>query len=114
MLGLSVSASAAFDAEDSQNINHINTNVWKLTSAFVDSVASFTWDQNNNAQLSPAQYFAYALSNLISDIGSMVTGAVSWITSYVGAVTGNPLILAFVIVAFVGLGVGLINRLIKL
>ena len=60
MLGLSVPASAAFDAEDSQNINHINTNVWKLTSAFVDSVASFTWDQNNNAQLSPAQYFAYA------------------------------------------------------
>lgn len=57
---------------------------------------------------------AYALSNLITDIGSMVTGAVSWITSYVGAVTSNPLILAFVIVAFVGLGVGLINRLIKL
>ena len=56
----------------------------------------------------------YALSNLITDIGSMVTGAVSWITSYVGAVTSNPLILAFVIVAFVGLGVGLINRLIKL
>ena len=64
MLGLSVPASAAFDAEDSQNINHINTNVWKLTSAFVDSVASFTWDQNNNAQLSPAQYFAYALHTL--------------------------------------------------
>ena len=56
----------------------------------------------------------YALSNLNTDIGSMVTGAVSWITSYVGAVTSNPLILAFVIVAFVGLGVGLINRLIKL
>lgn len=56
----------------------------------------------------------YALSNLITDIGSMVTGAVSWITSYIGAVTSNPLILAFVIVAFVGLGVGLINRLIKL
>ena len=44
----------------------------------------------------------------------MVTGAVSWITSYVGAITSNPLILAFVIVSFVGLGVGLINRLIKL
>lgn len=57
---------------------------------------------------------SYALSNLITDIGSMVTGAVSWISSYVGAVTSNPLILAFVIVAFVGLGVGLINRLIKL
>lgn len=64
LLGLAVPASAAFDAEDSQNINHINTNVWKLTSAFVDSVASFTWDQNNDAQLSPAQYFAYALHGL--------------------------------------------------
>lgn len=64
MLGLAVPASAAFDAEDSQNIGHINTNVWKLTSAFVDSVASFTWDQNNNAQLSPAQYLAYALHAL--------------------------------------------------
>lgn len=70
MLGLSVPASAAFDAEDSQNINHINTNVWKLTSAFVDSVASFTWDQNNNAQLSPAQYFAYALHGFKGTITS--------------------------------------------
>lgn len=56
----------------------------------------------------------YTLATLITDIGSMVTGAVSWITSYVGAITSNPLILAFVIIAFVGLGVGLINRLIKL
>lgn len=56
----------------------------------------------------------YTLATLITDIGSMVTGAVSWIGSYVGAITGNPLILAFVIIAFVGLGVGLINRLIKL
>lgn len=56
----------------------------------------------------------YTLATLITDIGSMVTGAVSWITSYVGVITGNPLILAFVIIAFVGLGVGLINRLIKL
>lgn len=70
LFGLSVPASAAFDAEDSQNINHINTNVWKLTSAFVDSVASFTWDQNNNAQLSPAQYFAYALHGFKGTITS--------------------------------------------
>lgn len=31
-----------------------------------------------------------------------------------GAITSNPLILAFVIVAFVGLGVGLIRRLVRL
>ena len=35
----------------------------------------------------------YTLATLITDIGSMVTGAVSWIGSYVGAVTSNPLIL---------------------
>ena len=70
LFGLSVPASAAFDAEDSENINHINTNVWKLTSAFVDSVASFTWDQNKDAQLTPAQYFAYALHGLKGSITS--------------------------------------------
>lgn len=64
MLGLSVPASAAFDAEDSQNIDHINTNVWALASALVSGVANFTWDQSNNAQLAPAQYFAYALHAL--------------------------------------------------
>lgn len=56
----------------------------------------------------------YALSNLMTDITSFVTAAISWISSYVGAITGNGLILGFVIVAFVGMGVGLINRLIKL
>lgn len=56
----------------------------------------------------------YALSNLMTDITSFVTAAISWITSYVGAITSNGLILGFVIVAFVGMGVGLINRLIKL
>ena len=50
----------------------------------------------------------------MTDITSFVTSAVSWITSYVGAITSNGLILGFVIVAFVGMGVGLINRLIKL
>lgn len=43
----------------------------------------------------------------------MVTGAVGWITSYVGAITSNPLILGFVILLIVGMGVGLIRRLIR-
>lgn len=54
------------------------------------------------------------LAAIINDIGSLVTGAVSWVGSFVGAITDNPLILMFVIVGFVGLGVGLIKRLIRL
>lgn len=54
------------------------------------------------------------MASIIADITSLVTAAVSWISSYVTVITGNPLLLIFVIVAFVGLGVGLIKRLIKL
>lgn len=55
-----------------------------------------------------------AMSTLVGDVGTIVTAAVGWIGEYVGAITENPLILMFVLVAFVGLGVGLINRLIRL
>ena len=57
---------------------------------------------------------AGTLAAIISDIGSLVTGSVSWIGSFVGAITSNPLILMFVIIGFVGLGVGLIKRLTRL
>lgn len=55
---------------------------------------------------------AYTIASMISDIGSFVTGAVSWVGSFVGAITGNPLILGFVLVALIGTGIGVINRLI--
>ena len=55
---------------------------------------------------------SYALSNMITDIGSLVTGAVSWVSSFVGAITSNGLILGFVLVALIGTGIGVINRLI--
>lgn len=54
------------------------------------------------------------MASILSDITSMVTSAVGWVTSFVGAITSNPLILTFVLIAFIGTGVGLINRLIKL
>ena len=57
---------------------------------------------------------AVTIATLLGNVTTFVTSAVSWIGSFVGAITGNPLILMFVIVAFVGLGVGLINRLIRL
>lgn len=54
------------------------------------------------------------LASILTDITSMVTSAVGWITSFVGAITSNPLIMCFVLIAFIGTGVGLIRRLIRL
>lgn len=54
------------------------------------------------------------MASILSDITSVVTAAIGWINSFVGAITGQPLLLLFVVVAFVGLGVGLIRRIIRL
>lgn len=54
------------------------------------------------------------MATILSDISLVVTEAISWITSFVGVITANPLLLLFVIVCFVGLGVGLIGRLIHI
>lgn len=55
---------------------------------------------------------SYSISTMMTDIGSWVTNSISWIGSFVGAITDNKLILGFVLVALIGTGVGLINRLI--
>ena len=60
------------------------------------------------------QTVTVTISTILTDVSSFVTSAVGWVGDYAEAITGNPLILAFVIVAFVGLGVGLIRRLIRL
>lgn len=54
------------------------------------------------------------MATLLSNVTSFVTEAISWVTSFCSCITGQPLLLMFVIVAFVGLGVGLIRRLIRL
>lgn len=56
------------------------------------------------------------MANIISAITSIVTGAVSWVGSYIGAVMadGNVLLLFFVVFGFVGTGIGLIHRLIRI
>ena len=55
-----------------------------------------------------------AIATILSNVSALVTEAIKWVSSFVGAITSNPLILMFVIVAFVGLGVGLIRRLVRL
>lgn len=54
------------------------------------------------------------MASILTDITSMVTSAIGWITSFVGEITSQPLLLVFVLVAFIGTGVGLIRRLIRL
>lgn len=55
-----------------------------------------------------------AMEALITQITALVTAAVGWIGQYVTTITANPLLLIFVVTAFVGLGVGLISRIIHL
>lgn len=46
--------------------------------------------------------------------GDVVTEAYSWVAETVTLISGSPLILVFILVSFVGLGVGLIRRMIRL
>lgn len=57
---------------------------------------------------------AATVASIIGLAGDIVTEALSWVTETVTTITQNPLIMTFVLVAFVGLGVGLIRRMIRL
>lgn len=57
---------------------------------------------------------AMTMQEIMTSVGTIVTSSIEWIGDYVSVITGNPLILAFVVVSFVGLGVGLIKRMIRL
>ena len=52
------------------------------------------------------------MSTIMTAVSTIVTEAIKWIGEFTTAITGNPLLLAFVVVSFVGLGVGLIRRII--
>ena len=55
------------------------------------------------------------LAAIISAIGSFVTGAISWMSSFVSAIAGSDLLLlAVVCVPLVGLGAGLVRRLVSI
>ena len=58
----------------------------------------------------------FGMADIVAGISALVTGAVSWIGSYVGAIvaSGNVLLLFFVIFGFIGTGIGLIKRITRL
>ena len=54
------------------------------------------------------------VSEIVGQVTTIVNEAVKWIMAYVGAITSNPLILTFVLLLIVGMGVGLIRRLVRI
>lgn len=55
------------------------------------------------------------MASIISTITSIVTAAVGWVTSFLGMITtqGNEILLLAVLMPFVGLGIGLLKRLLS-
>ena len=54
------------------------------------------------------------LATILSAASEIVSEALTWVGDVAATITSTPLILLFVLVAFVGLGVGLIRRMIRL
>lgn len=56
-----------------------------------------------------------ALTDIIANVTAIVTAAVGWIGSFAGVFTtsGNEILLVFIALPMVGLGVGLLKRLIS-
>lgn len=54
------------------------------------------------------------LATILQNVGSVVTSAVSWMGDIVSFITSNPLVLLFVTISLVGLGVGLLGRVLGL
>lgn len=55
-----------------------------------------------------------AISDILTQVTAIVTASVGWIGQFVDSITDNPILLMFVIFGFIGTGVGLISRIIKL
>lgn len=54
------------------------------------------------------------ISTILTDVGSFVTQAQTWILSFCGTIVENKLLLLFVVMSVVGFAVGLIRRIINL
>ena len=54
------------------------------------------------------------ISTILADVALVVTQAMTWATNVVTFIVGNPLIMVFVSLPLVGLGIGLVKRMISL
>lgn len=57
---------------------------------------------------------ADTMATLLTNVGSFITAAVGWMSDFLEPITTSPVLFIFVIaVPLVGLGIGLLNRLIR-
>ena len=56
---------------------------------------------------------AYTLASLLTDIGSVFSTAISWVGDVAETIVSNPLLLIGCIIGFVGIGIGLFKRLMR-
>lgn len=54
---------------------------------------------------------AMAISELMTNATGIVTPALQWVGQVVTTITSNPLLLLFALLGLVGLGVGLVRRI---
>ena len=54
------------------------------------------------------------LSSILTDVGSIVTNAISWLGDFATFIVGSPLLMLFCLVPLVGLGIGLLKRMMSL
>lgn len=57
---------------------------------------------------------AMTLDQIVENVGTLVTGTVTWMGEIVNFITSNPLVMVFVTISLVGLGVGLLSRVLGL
>lgn len=57
---------------------------------------------------------ALTLNQIVENVGILVGGTVDWMGQIVGFITANPLVMTFVTITLVGLGVGLLSRVLGL
>lgn len=57
-----------------------------------------------------------ALSTILTNIGSVVTSAITWMGDYLSLITksGNEILFVFTVIPLVGLGIGLVRRMISI
>lgn len=64
--------------------------------------------------MTPAVPTATTMAEIVTAIGQIVGGAVDWMGDYLSVLYSNPIMLFWVILGVVGLGIGLIRRMIRL
>lgn len=57
---------------------------------------------------------AATMATLLSTIGEVLNAAVGWISVIANVVTSTPLFMIGVVIMFVGVGIGLVSRLLHL